>query len=210
MDRLRLVTALVGGLVLGLVALGLGGAFYFAPPHTDNAIRGIQVQDTGGGASTTILPRNGLACAEGSRDPLGTTCRATVGATPLAVTLPRPGAGRWAFATCTATYGERTTACRAGFPPYAVVDGASLDMSPAALTSLRPAWSPEGWRVETWRRAFLVLAALVAFGLAALALNVPLDGPRGRIAAAVATGLTVFFLSTPFFGFALVALGYID
>lgn len=210
MDRLRLVTALVGGLALGLAVLGLGGAVYFAPPHAENALRGIQVQATGGDPSTTILPRNGLACSEGPRDPLVTTCRATVGATTLVVTLTRPEAGRWAFATCTATYGERTTVCRAGFPPYAVVDGASLGLAPAALAALHPAWSPEGWHAETWRRAFLALAASVALGLAALALNVPLDGPRGRVAAAVATGLTVFFLSAPLFGFALVALGYID
>jgi len=210
MVRLRLVTLIVCGLVLGAVAFGLAAAVYFAPPRGDNAMRGIQVQGTNGGPATTILLRQGLACAEAAALPLTTTCRATVGATPLVVTMTRPAPGRWAFSSCTATYGERSAPCRAGFPPYAVVDGTALGLAPADLAALRPAWSPERWGEALWRRAFLALAALVGLGLAALALNAPLAHPLGRAAAALATGLTTFFLVAPFLGFALDTLGYID
>lgn len=210
MSRLRLATLIVCGFALGAVAFGLAAAAYFAPPRGDNVLRGMLVQGANGGPATTILPRHGLACAAGAADPLTTTCRATVGATPLVVTMTRPAPGRWAFSACAATYGERRAPCRAGFPPYAVVDGAALGLAPADLAALRPAWSPEGWSQEMWRRAFLALAALAGIGLAALALNAPLDGPRGRAAAALATGLTTFSLVAPFLGFALDALGYID
>ncbi len=210
MGRLRLATLIVCGFALGSVAVGLAGAAYFAPPHEYGTVRGIQVQGAGGGPTTTILPRHGLACAEGPGDPLTTTCRAIVGPTPLVVTMIRSGPGRWAFSVCTATYGERSAPCRAGSPPYAVVDGASLGTTPADLAALRPAWSPEGWTAPMWQRAFLVLAALTGLGLAALAFNAPLAGSLGRIAAAVATGLTAFFLVAPLLGFALVAFGYID
>jgi len=210
MSRLRLVTLIVCGLALGLVVFGLAGAVYFAPPREYSAFRGVQVQDASDGPATTLLPRHGLVCAEAPADPLTTTCRVLVGATPLVVTMARPAPGRWAFSSCSATYGERRILCRAGFPPYAVIDGASLGLAPAALAALRPAWSPERWGEALWRRAFLALAALAGLGLAALALNAPLVHPLGRVAAAVATGLTTFFFVAPFLGFALDALGYID
>lgn len=210
MGRLRLATSIVCGLALGLVVFGLVGAAYFAPPREYSALRGLQVRGASGGPATTILPRHGLACAEEQGNPLSTTCRATVGATPLVVTMTRPAAGQWAFSSCTATYGERSTSCRAGFPPYAVVDSAALGLAPAALITPRPAWSPEGWNEAMWRRAFLALAALIGLGLAALALNAPLPRPLGRITVALATGVTTFFLAAPILGFALDALGYID
>ena len=210
MGRWRLVTLIVCGLALGSVALGLADAVYFAPPREYDAFRGVQIQGANGSPGATILPRHGLACAEDAANPPSTTCRATVGATPLVVTMTRPAPGRWAFSACTATYGERRAPCRAGFPPYAVVDGATLGLTPADLAALRPAWSPEGWTEAVWRRAFLALAALTGLGLAALALNAPLDGPFVRLTAAVATGVTAFFLAAPLFGFALDALGYID
>ncbi len=210
MGRLRLATSIVCGIALGLVVFGLVGAAYFAPPREYSAFRGLQVQGASGGPATTILPRHGLSCADDPRDLLTTTCRATVGTTPLIVTMTRPAAGRWAFSSCTATYGERSTSCRAGFPPYAVIDGGSLGIAPAALIISRPAWSPEGWNEAMWRRAFLALAALIGLVLAALALNAPLPRPLGRLTVALATGVTTFFLAAPFLGFALDALGYID
>jgi hypothetical protein len=210
MGRLRLATLIVCGLALGLVVFGLVAAAYFAPPREYSAFRGVQVQGARADTVTTILPRHGLACVEGQGTPLTTTCRVTVGAMPLVVTMTRPAPGRWAFSSCTATYGQRSVPCHAGFPPYAVVNGASLGITPAALAALRPAWSPEGWDGAIWRRAFLALAALAGLGLAALALNVPLAHPLGRVAVAVATGLTTFFFVAPFLGLVLDAFGYVD
>ncbi len=207
MNGLRRATLLFCGIAILIVVGSLVGAVYFAPPHGQNQISGITIT---GATPSALLPRHGLACATGPTTPLITVCRAMIGATPLVLTATRDVPNSWSLSACTATYGERTTFCRATFPPYTIVNGDQLGIAAADLAALRPAWSPERWDTAMWRRAYFGLAALVALAIAAAALNVPLSHPLGRVTLALGTGFTAFILAAPLLGVFLNSLGYID
>ena len=207
MAGLQRATLPFGGMAILVVVGSLVGAVYFAPPRERDQINAITIT---GATPSTLLPRHGLTCAPDPATPLLTICRATVGATPLVLAATRNDAKPWLLSACTVTYGERNAPCRAGFLPYAVVNGDQLGIAPADLAALRPAWSPERWDTATWRRAYFGLAALVALAIAAIALNTPLSHPLGRVTLALAGGFTAFIVAAPLLGVFLNSLGYID
>ncbi len=207
MDGLRRATLLFCGIAILVVVGSLVGAVYFAPPRGRNQISGIAIT---GATPATLLPRHGLACATDPATPLITVCRGMIGATPLVLTATRNLSSSWLLSACTVTYGERSTPCRAGFPPYAIVNGDQLGLAAADLAALRPAWSPERWDNAAWQRAYFGLASLTALAIATAALNVPLSHPPGRVMLALGTGFTTFILAAPLLGVFLNSLGYND
>lgn len=207
MNGLRRATLLFCGGAIFVFVGGLVGAVYFAPPSGRNQINAITIT---GAVPSALLPRHGLACDTAPAAPLVTVCRSMIGTVPLVLTATRAAPNSGILSACTVTYGERATVCRASFPPYAVVNGDQLGIAAADLAALRPAWSPEHWDTATWRRAYFGLAALVALAITAVALNVPLPHPLGRVTLALGTGFTAFMLAAPLLGVFLNSLGYID
>lgn len=207
MRMLRPLTLAFCGFALCLVAVALAGAAYFAPPRPEGTISAITITGT---TPVPLLPRHGLVCAEERSDLLVTVCRATVLGEPFTVTAVRATPGGTMLASCTASYGERTAPCRGGFPPFVVADGSALGVDGAAVVAARPAWLPDRWLGDRWLRVFIGLAALLALGVAAASLNVPLSHPIGRLALSVGTGFTTFVVATPLLGLYLDALRYLD
>jgi hypothetical protein len=186
--------------------VGVVTAIHFAPPRPEGRFAALSLQSTG---ETARLTRRDLACSADAANPLITRCRATVAGRPLVVTVEHEVA-RWGFRRCTATLGDRSTPCRSTFPPYAVVDGATLGLTGADIHALRQRDPLGHWREDDWLRAALVLAATLALGIAAGAANAPTSGLLGRIVVAAGSGVTAFFIAYPALGLFVLSLGYVS